>query len=106
MNERAVEVLVKAALGGVPQARGKYVSGRKVCALGALGFRGPGQQPNQDVLALAREFGLRTDRVACPLCDEAEFRVHGDEASIVMHMNDDHGADFLTIARKLGPDAA
>ena len=35
----------------------------------------------------------------CPACHDLRY----GEASLLVHLNNDHEWDFLTIARKLGP---
>ena len=96
MNERAVEVLVKAAMDGVRQIRGEMTDpdgGR--CALGALGFT------NTSSFAIALMYGMSFAPMMCPECSVA----FSDEIGLIAHLNDFHGWDFLTIARKLGPTA-
>ena len=99
MNQRGVDVLMKAALAGRPQAYGKIraESGAR-CALGYLA------EPLNLVFddswwaALHVAYGL-TYVVQCPQCNKGPM----PEVFAIMHLNDTHRWDLLTIARKLGP---
>lgn len=103
MNAKGVEVLTKAAMDGVRQIRGAFADadgGR--CALGVLADAAGVTYDGDYILhgvRLQREYGLDRD-TQCPECGT---RVPG--YGIVSHLNDEHGIDFLGIARKLGPDA-
>jgi hypothetical protein len=103
MNEKAVEVLVDAALRGVPQARGSFVSGEARCALGVLGEAMGLSMVSETFYpcALSAHYEMRFHRMRCPVCHKEQFA----EDRLVAHLNDAHEWDFLTIARKLGPDA-
>ena len=104
MNERAREVLVKAALDGVKQVRGSYVTGTAMCALGVLAHALCG---NADVVQVGeQEFSEATgisfaiSAQECPACG----KVRSSEFALIYHLNDEHELDFLTIARKVGTE--
>ena len=93
MNDEAREILVAAALRGHRQVRGKLhdsAAAEGECALG--------------VLHLAAHQGERNHALAC--CNGGEvltmYDISHDEMSQILQMNDHDGADFLTIARKVG----
>ena len=97
MNERGVEVLVAAALAGVPQIQGALKdNGEGRCAMGVLADAKPLGR------GLVRYFGLAEKRMACPECGATSFS-YLYERGLIIHLNDRHGWDFLAIARKLGP---
>lgn len=98
MNERGVEVLTRAALAGVPQWFGDVPESMDIpgalCAVLVLDVE---HMAAGDACGFfADHFGLALDAV-CPMCD-----FEGSEQMVIIHMNDGHHADFLTIARKLG----
>lgn len=95
MNEIAREVLRVAALRGVKQIRGAYQDGDGRCALGVLMDHAEAMRSQN---YLWRDYGLDTER-RC-LCPHGCGAL-GDEAGIIVHMNDYHGDDFLAIANKL-----
>ena len=108
MFEKAVEVLVQAALAGHRQILGLLhdrtaLQGECVVGLFLLAFN----KWNRD-LALScsapdkygealRAYGFREIIDQCPECGIYEKR----PGSLVIHWNDFHKWDFLTIARKL-----
>jgi len=95
MNERAREVLVKAALDGVPQwFRGVPTTAgdRAKCAVIALSDAIP---VNADIYTA---YDLSRTPQRCSVCDWSAT----DEALLLIHLNDTHRFDFLTIARKVG----
>lgn len=96
MNAEAAEKLVQAALTGVRQITEGYADddgGR--CAAGVLGYRAEKFDE-----ALDAEYALGGPCL-CPACG-SELSC---ERALIIHLNDTHEWDFLTIARKLGPDA-
>ena len=96
MNERAVKVLVDAAMQGLPQEfddpMGK--NGDALCAVRRLARALPVGVGMHEYYALTNQ--------ACPMCADGPVR---EEQGLILHLNDYHRADYLTIARKLGPDA-
>lgn len=98
MNEKAVEVLVRAGLEGHPQIHGAYYrEGTGRCAIGELAHAA-GILHN--LVILPEVYELRREQIQCPLCGDMD-----DEFGLIVHLNDDHRLDFISIARKLGPDA-
>lgn len=127
-NALARDVLIQAALAEVPQAFGglhvvnhlisesskvRLTLDRQVshCALGVLHLHYHGCREDEALrCAVTRggsicpsaidHFGLELDEISelCELCPP-----EADESHSVMHYNDDHKLDFLTIARKGGP---
>lgn len=95
MNEKGVEVLVNAALKGLPQdfSGGLGQKGKALCAVRRLAS----EAGTASVLSL---YGLRRE-VSCPMGCKGWRR---GELGMVVHLNDFHKADYLTIARKLGGD--
>ena len=98
MNERAREVLVQAGLRGITQIRGQrhdYRGG--ACALGVLHL--PLHDWNADEAMKCYADGVSVpcwaDRVA------AEYDLSQELEDAIVRANDDHGWDFLTIARKV-----
>ena len=93
MNDLARDTLRQAALSGVKQITGRLRDkAGGLCALAVLGFYdyclvGP----------LERLYGMSKDPVWCPICDNAGEPRSG-EWSLISHLNDRHGCDFLKIA--------
>lgn len=96
MNGKAVEVLVGAAMRGEKQAFGAFRVGDAICAYEALR-----RAPRPRYAHTGTFFALSKERCACPECGIVQY----NEQSLIFHLNDNHQCDFLTIARKLGPDA-
>jgi hypothetical protein len=94
MNDKGREALVKAALDGVEQTFGAFMQDEKRCAVGVL-MEAAGNP--QFLSAVNVSFDLRDGPQACPACDESGW----SEMNLIMHLNDAHRFDFLTIARKL-----
>jgi len=106
MNERGVEALVAAAMRGQPQGHGAYITAEGLCAFGvlaqALGWSTTAEIDRSFVLlARAYEIDMQQPRI-CPECGKET----SSEGILIVHLNDSHQFDWLTIARKLGPDAA
>lgn len=101
MNDVARNKLVQAQLDGVNQIRYHYSKSDGKCAMGVLGFR-----VNDNVVQrsqLFKEYGFNFDdvgymKLSCPGECGKRFTL---EADLVVHLNDDHEWDFLTIARKM-----
>ena len=93
MNDLGKDRLVEAALNGVPQITGRYATEAGFCALGVLGIR----EEEMGVGQFCAKYGLSMARINCLTCNRSFLH----EFDLVIHMNDDHGMDFLTIARKL-----
>src|SRR6267143_1577218 len=109
MNERGVEALVVAAIKGVTQVFGSYGGmNNSACAVGvlhaALGHHVFEREPHE----VAEAFGLTwcdsannptkpCEGTRCPECGISYCGYH-----TIVHLNDNHRADFITIARKLG----
>lgn len=104
MNEKGHGALVKAGLDGVPQAFGKIMDGEKRCAFGVLGDS-LGVPLTTNTSISDREMDPVFDEYdisagsprQCPECGEELT----SECSLIIHLNDTHKFDFLTIARKL-----
>ena len=103
MNEKAAEVLVSAALAGVSQTTGVFVSGRARCALGVLGeAAGLNLEFVSDYPSEIFDLYELRARRACPACSAcSDVPPFPHEAALIVHLNDGHGWDFLTIARKV-----
>lgn len=101
MNQHAVDVLVQAVLDGRPQEFGQFynpaTNGR--CALGYLAEQMPSWK-NEATLweTVSTEYGLNR-AIRCPHCNTGPI----PEVCLIMHLNDVHRWDLLSIARKLGP---
>jgi len=96
MNDLAREVLVKAALDGVRQAKGTYrTKNGALCAFGVL-FEAMDCQwlesPNGGYVAFIAGTGTVMSR----------YDISQEEAQEIIEANDKKGWDFLTIARKIG----
>lgn len=104
MNERGVEVLVAAAMRGQKQARGGFYDEQGGMCAGAVLAEALGLTVKyrtgwvKPALEAVEEIYDLHGRFQCPLCKESRVGV-----KIIVHLNDHHQADFLTIARKLGP---
>jgi len=106
MNQRGADALIQAGLRGDKQVEGAFVRDGGACAVGtmmlALGFGGMFGIADLDdaVYALASEYEIDLLKpVTCPECHQSV----GSELCRIAHMNDKHHWDFITIARKLGP---
>lgn len=99
MNGKAADMLRKAQMDGVPQIKGHYGSSLTtgVCGLGALGFRE--EISVRQTRALMKKYSLdgHAGHAVCPECGCG----FSNQASVIAHMNDNHGFDFITIANKL-----
>lgn len=95
MNDLARETLIQAGLTNVPQAFGYFRDGKAKCALGVLGF---GEfMFNPQFRDLCERYDLDVEQeIKCLECS-----VSCNEFSLLMHYNDSHHFDFLTIARKM-----
>jgi len=97
MNQAARDALRAAALAGVKQLRdGQVRDGRGgLCAMGVLEEAGL-------KLELARMHDTRVD--GCHLCGAAKqpcgWRITS-EISLLCHVNNDHGLDFIGVAEKM-----
>lgn len=103
MNAKGVEALTKAAMDGVRQIKGAFADSEGgLCAVGVLataaGLKVCPAAVDRERVASLYELA---DMTRCPECGHG----YAFGASLVEHLNDDHGIDFLGIARKLGPDA-
>jgi hypothetical protein len=107
MNERGLDALVQAALAGQKQIFGSMNDRRGgLCALGVLAqAAGVLDEPiGHRFSVIAAAYDLHGAR-KCPLseCSRRDpWRM--SEAELIVHLNDHHRWDFLTIARKLGPE--
>lgn len=107
MNEQGAEVLVQAALQGRSHGRRAYRdpdTGAR-CAMGFLAeAAGVGVSRKHLERPLNELYDLRRDLdMSCPDGCGLGF---SDEECLIIHLNDEHEWDLLSIARKLGPDAA
>jgi hypothetical protein len=94
MNDKAREVLVKAAMDGVPQTYGHYKDpsgGPGRCALGVLA----------EAIGVLPEgvFEIDSETRHKKMCEHYEL---SDTEFFQIAAANDNGWDFLTIARKLG----
>ena len=124
MDERAASALIAAAMRGDRQVKGGLIDslgGR--CAIGVIEAAGALSGLKESVKAcpfcgatktwttgVAQEMGSpKPEPEFLPLGERApfiaRFRIRS-EAMLVVHLNNDHEWDFLTIARKLGPTGA
>jgi hypothetical protein len=95
MNQRSADALMRAALDGVRQIVGNYTDGRGgYCAMGVI-QRNAGFVHDESLSRYAR---------VCPECGPFKIPFH-TERDLIIHLNDHHHWDFLTIARKLGPSS-
>lgn len=104
MNTKAREALVAAALSGRLQITGRFHRegvDAGDCALGILHELDPPHNPlccSRTALSPANHvIGLSNTKHGCPV---KGCTVYIGEASLVVHLNDQHKWDFLTIARK------
>lgn len=95
MNEKAIAALVDAAMRGVRQIRYRLNDNQGgFCAVGVISA------------ANAQWSGMYDKRFhGCPFCgilNDAYYKmpIHS-EAVLIIHLNNDHEWDFLTIARKM-----
>lgn len=100
MNQRGRDVLIQAALEGRPQWRShsKHPSSAEydsTCAMLLLMRLSP--QSFLSLYGMMKDFGLSSDPQRCPVCDQG----CRTEFALGVHLNDDHGFDFLTIANKM-----
>jgi hypothetical protein len=94
MNDKAREVLVKAALDGVPQTYGFYKDpngGPGRCALGVLA----------EAIGVLNDTGIVATEPHEKMREQYEL---SDTEFFQIAEANDSGWDFLTIARKLGVD--
>jgi hypothetical protein len=98
VNELGREKLVAAALKGVKQIKGDYYRDGGFCAMGVLGVDNPNDA--RDEFAVCDEYGIDY-RAVGRVCEVCQERV-GTELCLIIHLNDYHDMDFLTIARKVG----
>lgn len=100
MNERGAELLIEAGLAGRRQAFGmsRRLDPDGVLAVCALQLLAESLGLAHYITSVvAREFELRDGPVFCPACG---IEVSCDQV-LLIHMNDGHGLDFLTIGRKM-----
>lgn len=91
MNDLAREKLIQAQLRGVKQIYGNYFDERGgFCAMGIL-------EQDTSSYDTCSQYGLRLTPVFCPECGEK----CDVETTLIIHLNDVHKFDFLTIARKM-----
>lgn len=105
MNQAAKDALIAASLRGQKQAVGKLgTPADEMCAMGVIGYALYG-----DVQASLKNFNLpcfpkldqeyvNNNVVAC--LHACGSYLYGEQA-LVMHLNDTHKDDFLTIANKM-----
>lgn len=100
MNTKARKALVAAALSGRPQIRGAFHRrglGLGDCAVGILHELDPLHDELWCCVSIPSVIGLSTATTTCPV----EGCPYQDgETELVIHLNDTHLWDFLTIARK------
>jgi hypothetical protein len=110
MNQRGRDALVAAALAGQRQIVGTMSDGHGgLCAMGVLAAaaRVLDAKTGHRFAVVATLYDLNDALIY--ECAEAACRRWGppvkmSEADLVVHLNDHHRWDFLTIARKLGPE--
>ena len=111
MNEKAADILVKAALDGVKRVEGGLRrSDGSMCALGVL----TNDLIERNLMKPWRPYERKSyesydigDWMVCPSPDELwkvllsqEFSIDVDESHRITRQNDNEHLDFLTIARK------
>ena len=95
LSEKAVAVLVDAALKGVPQIQGRYHDGYGgSCAVGVLHAAIPNHKPLNFCGECGPHLILESVKAAYDLTEK--------DCQRMLELNDLQGADFLTIARKRG----
>lgn len=101
MNDEAREVLVAAALRGHRQVRQLHASiGEGECAMGLLHLERHSNRA--EAVACASMAGREESSLGpCIRAVEASYGISGREGIEIRALNDS-GADFLTIARKVG----
>lgn len=105
MEERAREALVAAALAGRPQITGLFHSPKGDCAIGILHDLVEGHKREAcasldvplDELSLTMGLGQYNRTCLVEGCNH----FFSYETALIAHLNDSHGWDFLTIARKM-----
>lgn len=98
MKPVLADMLREAALKGVPQIKGTYQDGFGYCAMGIIRFH------LATLAQIAAYDELRTMGVvhSCPAPNRfCRYMTYATEEAIIVHLNDQHGWDFLTIANKL-----
>ena len=105
LTDEASDALVDAALRGVEQCFGKARDAEARCAMGAITEALNGIPGWND--RMRHRIFLPGDVVKCPgdMFHGPCWRVFPRSAPLLVHLNDFHRWDFLTIARKLGGDA-
>lgn len=99
MNEQAAAALVSAALRGVRQIMGALFDGAGGMCAGAVLMTAAAKTQKWDA-EVDRVWAGMDKPASCP--HDCGFSALY-EWTVMVHMNDVHGDDFLTIARKLGP---
>ena len=94
MDQRAIDALVAAGLNNRPQVFGTLHRGEGACALGVILAAEVREERWWTVEP--RWASWSDPQVSCPHCEQ-----YGTEAWLIVHCNDVHQWDFLTIARKL-----
>lgn len=99
MNDLAREVLVKAALDGVKQIKGKLYDGDDgYCAVGVL-CEDHRQRHGWQWVPFGDEFSIDSAHFPSMM---TEFGLTAQEWMAIVEANNNKGWDFLTIARKVG----
>ena len=97
MDQRAIDALVEAGLNNRRQVFGKYYWDEGACALGVI--LDAEKEVDHAALRVGRSRWVSCfapEEVSCPQCGGCYT-----EGGLILHCNDGHRWDFLTIARKL-----
>ena len=96
MDQRAIDALVEAGLNNRLQIFGALRRGAGACAMGVI-LGAEAEKRELLWLTVEPRWASWSDpQVSCPHCEQ-----YGTEAWLIVHCNDVHQWDFLTIARKL-----
>lgn len=111
LNDLGRQILVDAALKGRHQIYSKLHSGTGSCALGQFHLAKHDYdemkaimcQSLQCVFNAYEEVGLvgKEQCCVCTICENNENPLLFNEKDLILHLNDVHQLDFLTIARKV-----
>jgi len=111
LTQEQADALIDAAMRGVRQIKGTFedeFGGR--CAIGAMFPSGESMYTPVAACpfcgATQTWTGVATSMGQAPPSSEMLTLPLRDVTALVIHLNNDHEWDFLTIARKLGPDGA
>ena len=98
MDQRAIDALVEAGLNNRRQVFGLLYRDKGACAMGVIREAAikKGSLEEGSPMRQCRWVSHAAPEVSCPYCGRCYT-----EIGLILHCNDDHRWDFLTIARKL-----